>query len=108
MGVSNATIEMVKPDGTVKHTHALTNFVLSNSSNTNSNTTVYNGTFTISLKEIPVNEVPTSVKVTNKGVLSFWLNPESVKDHFGDDLIYNTVANTSNLKQMDFGIDNTI
>jgi hypothetical protein len=61
---------MVKPDGTMKHTHALTNFVLSNSSNTNSNTTGYNGTFTISLKKVPVNEVPTSIKVMNKGVLS--------------------------------------
>ena len=82
---------MIKPDGTVKHTHALTNFVLSNSSNTDSNTTVYNGTSTISLKEGPVNEVPTSVKVMNNCVLSIWLNPESVKDHFGDDLIYGIV-----------------
>src|SRR5215211_3651230 len=91
----NAAIEMIKPDGTMKHTHALTNFVLSNSSSPNSNTTVYNGTSTISLKEGPVDAVPTSIKVMNKGVLSIWLNPESVKDHFGDDMIYGIIQNKS-------------
>jgi hypothetical protein len=100
----NAAIEMIKPDGTMKHTHALTNFVLSNSSNPNSNTTVYNGTSTISLKEGPVNEVPTGIKVMNKGVLSIWLNPESVKDHFGDDEIYGIVQNKSDSKRGDLGI----
>ena len=100
--IFNAAIEMTKPDGTMKHTHALTNFVLSNSSNTNSNTTVYNGTSNISLKEGPVNAIPTGIKVVNKGVLSIWLNPESVKDHFGDDWVYGIVSNTSDFRPMGF------
>jgi hypothetical protein len=103
----NAAIEMIKPDGTMKHTHALTNFVLTNSSNPNSNTTVYNGTSTISMKEGPVNEVPTGIKVMNKSVLSIWLNPASVKDHFGDDVIYGIVQNKSDAKRGDLGIYRT-
>jgi hypothetical protein len=105
--VFNAAIEMIKPDGTMKHTHEITNFVLSNSSNTNSNTTVYNGTSTISLKEGMVNQVPTSIKVMNKGVLTIWLNPESVKGHFGDDEIYGIVLNKSDVKPVDLGTNRT-
>jgi hypothetical protein len=101
--VFNAAIEMIKPDGTMKHTHALTNFVLSNSSNTNSNTTEYNGTSTINLKESPVNEVPTSIKVMNNSVLSIWLNPASVKNHFGDDEIYGIIVNSSDVKRGELG-----
>jgi hypothetical protein len=103
----DAAIEMIKPDGTMKHTHALTNFVLTNSSNPNNNTTVYNGTSTISMKEGPVNEVPTGIKVMNKSVLSIWLNPESVKDHFGDDVIYGIIQNKSDAKRGDLGIYRT-
>ena len=74
---------------------------------TYSNTTVYNGTSTISMKEGPVDEVPTGIKVMNKSVLSIWLNPESVKDHFGDDLIYGIVQNKSDSKRGDLEIYRT-
>ena len=106
-GVFNAAIEMIKPDGTNKHTHALTQFVLSNSSNINNNATVFNGTSTVSLKEGPVSEVPTSIKVMNNTALSIWLNPSSVMDHFGDDQIYGVVIDKSEARPMDAGANQT-
>jgi hypothetical protein len=56
------------------------------------------------LKGRPVNEAPTSIKVTNKGVLSIWLNPESVKVNFGEDLIYGIASDPSDFRHMGFGI----
>lgn len=39
-----AAIEMIKPDGTAKHTHTLTDFVVLNVSHPDNNSTLYNGT----------------------------------------------------------------
>jgi hypothetical protein len=39
----------------------------------------------------------------DKGVLSVRWNPESVKDHFGDNLICDTASNTSDFRSMGFG-----
>jgi hypothetical protein len=42
---------MVKPDGTARHTHTLTDFVVVNVSHPDDNSTLYNGTSTLSLKD---------------------------------------------------------
>ncbi|HYO06900.1 MAG TPA: hypothetical protein VER14_07945, partial [Phototrophicaceae bacterium] len=47
-GVFDAAIEMIKPDGTAKHTHALSQFVLANSTDVGNQTSVFNGTSTVS------------------------------------------------------------
>jgi len=55
------------------------------------------------LKGRPVNEAPTSIKVMNKVVLRIWLNPESAKVNFGEDLIYGIASDTSDFRLMGFG-----
>ena len=50
--VFNAAIEMIKPDGTARHTHTLTDFVVLNVSHPDNNSTLYNGTSTISLQSV--------------------------------------------------------
>jgi hypothetical protein len=90
--VFDASIEMIKPDGTAKHTHALTQFVLSNSTDVGNQTSVFNGTSTISLRDGPATQVPTSIRFMNNNTLSIWLNPANVENHFDDDAIYGIVA----------------
>ncbi len=80
----NAAIEMIRPDGTGRHTHTLTDFTLLNSSQSDTNSTFYNGTSTVSLAKSPALDIPTSIALSNKSAISIWLDPESVDHHFGD------------------------
>jgi hypothetical protein len=83
--VFNANIEMIKPDGTAKHTHTLTNFVLTDIANQN-NATLFNGTGTISMPDTSFTDVPISIKVMNNkslGVIN--VDPTKVDNHFGYD-----------------------
>lgn len=80
----NAAIEMIRPDGTGRHTHAVTDFTLLNSSQSDTNSTVYNGTSTVSLAKGPALDIPTSITLSNKSIISIWLDPESVDYHFGE------------------------
>jgi hypothetical protein len=102
-GVFDAAIEMIKPDGTAKHTHALSQFVLTNSSDVGNQTSVFNGTSTISMREGPVTQLPTSIRVMNNSTISIWLNPENVENHFDDDTIYGVVLNASDIKPLNLG-----
>ena len=63
--VFDTSFEMIKTDGTSKHTHTITNFDLVDTLNQNNNQTVFNGTGTISMPQGPVTEVPISIQVMN-------------------------------------------
>lgn len=81
----NAAIEMIRPDGTARHTHTLTDFTMSSSSSESaSNSTIFNGTSTVSLADGPALDIPTSVKLSNDDLISIWIDPLSVNSHFGD------------------------
>ena len=86
--IFNAAIEMIKPDGTARHTHTLTDFVVSNVSHPDNNSTLYNGTSTISLQAGPATDIPTSIQKSNDNVIIIHLDPESVGNHFGKLPIY--------------------
>jgi hypothetical protein len=96
--VFNAAIEMIKPDGTARHTHTLTDFVISNVSYPNSNSTLYNGTSTVSLQDGPATDIPTSIQKSNDSVIIININPESVDNHFGKLPIYGVTINPDLLK----------
>lgn len=102
-GVFDAAIEMIKPDGTAKHTHALSQFVLANSTDVGNQTSVFNGTSTVSLRDGPVTQVPTSIMLMNNNTLSISLNPANVENHFDDDAIYGVVLNASDAKPLNLG-----
>jgi len=96
--VFNAAIEMIKPDGTARHTHTLTDFVISNVSHPDNNSTLYNGTSTISLQAGPVTDIPTSILKSNNNVITLNIDPESVDNHFGKLPIYGVTVNPDLLK----------
>ena len=87
--VFDASFEMIKPDGTSKHTHTITNFALEEISNQKNNVTVFNGTGTISMPQEPVTEVPISIQVMNNVLGVIYIDPKKIDNHFGtDDPIY--------------------
>src|ERR671933_212777 len=89
--VFTASFRMVMTNGSAMHTHSITNFVLQNKSMPNKTVQVFNGTTTVSMKEGPVTNVPTSIKVMNNRVISIMLDQSKLKNHFGNTPIYGVV-----------------
>lgn len=89
----NAEIEMIKPDGTARHGHTLTDFIVTNITNPDSNSTLYNGTSTISLRDGPAVDIPTTIQKSNdNSVFKIKVDPESVNYHFGELPMYGIKA----------------
>ena len=86
----NAAFYMIKKDGTSPHTHTLSDFKIIGKPMTNGNSTIVNGTSTITMKDGPVKQVPTSIKIMDDSVVSIWLDPLKTKGHFGNTVIYGT------------------
>jgi hypothetical protein len=90
-GTFSTSFRMIMTNGSAMHTHSITNFVLQNKSMPNKTTAVFNGTASASLKEGVVTNIPTSIKVLNNSVISIWLDPAKVKNHFGNTPIFGVV-----------------
>jgi uncharacterized membrane protein len=84
----NATFNMFKLDGSAPHKHTITDFKINGSPTKNNMTATYNGTVTISLKDGPAKDVPISIKLMDKSAVSIWLDPNKVKNHFGNTPLY--------------------
>jgi hypothetical protein len=89
--VFSTSFRMIMTNGSGMHTHTITDFVLKNKSMPNKTTTVFNGTASASLKEGVVTGIPISVKVMNNSIISIWLDPAKLKNHFGNTPIYGIV-----------------
>ena len=79
---------MIKLDGTARHTHTLTDFVVLNVSNPDNNSTLYNGTSMINLQAGSATNIPSSIQKSNDNVIIINIDPESVDNHFGKLPIY--------------------
>ena len=86
----NAAFHMMKKDGTSPHTHTISNFKITGTPLIKGNSTTINGTSTVTMKEGPVNQVPTSIKLIDGSAISLWLDPSKTKSHFGNTAIYGT------------------
>ena len=91
--VFDAAIEMIKPDGTARHSHALADFNLKNVSHPSTNTTLFTGTSTINMREGLLTNVPTTILLSNNNVISIFLDPKTVQNHFGSTPFYGIVLN---------------
>lgn len=78
----NATIHMVRLDGNVLHEHEISNFTQHSVSHTGDAITTFNGTFSVSMREGIVNDVPGYIQFTGD-LVSIWLNPTVLENHFG-------------------------
>lgn len=86
----NATFYMIKIDGTASHTHTISDFKLIGEPVVNDNTTIFNGTSTITMKNGPVNDVPISIKLMDDSAVNIWVDPSKTDKHFGNTAIYGT------------------
>jgi hypothetical protein len=87
--------EMVRLNGSAGHTHTVTNFVVSNASQANNSTMIFNGTATASMREGPVTDIPSSITITGDKVISILLDPSRVSNHYGNTPIYGLVMDDS-------------
>ena len=88
--VFNATFYMIKTDGTAAHQHSISDFKLNGTPTITSNSTIFNGTSTITMKNGPVKDVPTSISFLDGSAVSISLNPSKTSNHFGNTAIYGT------------------
>ncbi len=90
---------MITLNGTGEHTHTITNFALEDISMPNNMTTVFNGTSTASLREGPVTDIPTTITAINGKVISIWLDPTKINNHYGNTPVYGTVMEKTDSTQ---------
>jgi hypothetical protein len=86
----NATFYMMKTDGTSPHKHQVYDFKLAGQPSTSGNSTILNGTSTVTMKDGPVQNVPTSITLLDGNEISIWFDPSKVNNHFGNTPIYGT------------------
>jgi hypothetical protein len=86
----NATIHMVRLDGNILHEHEISNFTQHSVSHTGDAITTLNGTFSVSMREGIVNDVPGYIQFTGD-LVSIWLDPVALENHFGPTPIHGMV-----------------
>jgi hypothetical protein len=88
--IFDAAFYMVKTDGTAAHKHTISDFKMSGTPIVANNSTMFNGTSTVTMKEGPVKDVPTSIRFMDESSVSVWLDPTKTNNHFGSTSIYGT------------------
>jgi hypothetical protein len=78
----NATIHMIRLDGNVLHEHEISNFTQHSVSHTGDAVTTLNGTFSVTMREGIVPDVPGYIQFTGD-LVSIWLDPTALDNHFG-------------------------
>ena len=88
--IFDGTFYMIKTDGTAPHKHTISDFKMSGTPVVANNSTTFNGTSTVIMKDGPVKDVLTNIKFEDESSVSIWLDPTKTNNHFGSTLIYGT------------------
>ena len=88
----NSTFYMIKIDGTANHTHSIYDFKLAGQPTVDNttNSAMYNGTSTVTMREGPTNNVPTQINVLGDHAISIKLDGSVIDNHFGSQPIFGT------------------
>jgi hypothetical protein len=86
----NATINMVRLDGNVLHEHKIYNFNQSSVTHLGDDSTTFNGTMTITLREGPIENVAGYIQLLGDSI-AIWVDPRAVDNHFGPTPIHGAV-----------------
>jgi hypothetical protein len=84
----NATIHMVRLD--VLHEHKIYNFNQSSVTHLGDDSTTFNGTMTVTLREGPVENVTGYIQILGDSI-AIWIDPRAVDNHFGPTPIHGMV-----------------
>ncbi|MGI8833120.1 MAG: hypothetical protein ACR2IS_10850, partial [Nitrososphaeraceae archaeon] len=87
----HSKFNMVMTNGSAMHDHEIYDFTLADMSMPNNSTVIYNGTATITMRQGPVPDVQISVKTMNNNVVSIWVDPTKINNHFGNTSIFGTI-----------------
>ncbi|HEY6950409.1 MAG TPA: hypothetical protein VI146_07345 [Nitrososphaeraceae archaeon] len=97
----DATFTMTMVNGSSRHQHHISNFSLTDVK-TENDTVTYKGLATVTLKDGPVADVPTEIKIINNNLISIWFHPgfepTKFEKHFGETPIYGTVFKTNDME----------
>ena len=98
----NAMLQMVMLNGSAMHSHKISNFTQVGDAtfNGDTNSTTITGTATITLREGPVQNVPTTIEIAQDKVIAISPDPAAVENHFGDTPIYGVVISPEMIEQM--------
>jgi hypothetical protein len=86
-----AVFNMIMTNGSAVHKHSIYDFILTEMTMPDNKTSVFNGTATITMKNVPVQSVPISIKILSGNIISIWTDPTKLNNHFGDTPIFGTV-----------------
>ncbi len=98
----DSIFDMVRLNGQAKHEHTMSvsDFNLTKVNNFVNNTdkvltTTFNGTSKVTMEGSSQNNVPTSIKMMDKGTISLWVDPSKINYHFGNTPIYGIISKQS-------------
>jgi len=97
----DAWINMVMLNGSAMHKHRISNFTLSNEQ-TDGKTWTYQGKVTITMKDVPIANVPIEIKVMDNHVIAISLDSAMTKNHFGNTPIYGTILSLKDIQHMSY------
>ncbi len=83
----HATFSMVMKNGTGYHMHQMSNATIEDV-RMDGNNTVMQGSVTVTMKDGPVSNLPTTWTINNNNTLAISMDPSKVNDHFGNTPIY--------------------
>jgi hypothetical protein len=86
----NASFYMTKTDGNASHTPDVYDFVLAGRPISSVNFTLFNGTSTVTMREGPVTDVPTTITLLGDSAISIVFDPSKTNNHFGNSAVYGT------------------
>jgi hypothetical protein len=86
-----AVFNMIMTNGSAVHKHSIYDFILTEMAMPDNKTSVFNGTATITMKNVPVQSIPISIKILSGNIISIWTDPTKLNNHFGDTPIFGTV-----------------
>jgi hypothetical protein len=83
---------MVMINGSAPHIHKIYNATVTNMTKQGNNT-VFHGTVSITMKDGPVDNVPTQVTIANNNTIAISMDPSKTNNHFGNTPIYGLIHN---------------
>lgn len=98
----HAMLHMVRLNGSAMHNHEISNFTQVGDAtfNGDTNSTTITGTATITLREGPVQNVPSTIEIAQDKVIAISPDPAAVENHFGNTPIYGVVVSPKMIEQM--------
>lgn len=103
----HATFSMVMKNGSAPHMHQMFNATLSDVK-MDGNNTIMQGTATITMKDGPVLDVPTTWTIYNNNSIAIYMDPAKINNHFGDTPIYGLELNPEKeMKMMNAMMEDT-